>query len=143
MFVILTLIIAVAAFNIVSTMVMVVTDKQSDIAILRTLGASSSNIMNIFIIQGAVIGFVGTLLGVLGGVTLALNIETVVPLIETVFGFKFLSAEVYLISEVPSDLQTNDITMVSLVAFVLTLLATLYPAWRGARVHPAEALRYE
>jgi len=143
MFVILTLIIAVAAFNIVSTMVMVVTDKQSDIAILRTLGASSSNIMNIFIIQGAVIGFVGTLFGVLGGIILAANIETIVPLIETVFGFKFLSADVYLISEVPSDLQIDDITMVSVVAFALTLLATLYPAWRGARVQPAEALRYE
>jgi lipoprotein-releasing system permease protein len=99
--------------------------------------------MNIFIIQGAVIGFVGTLFGVLGGIVLAANIETIVPIIETVFGFKFLSADVYLISEVPSDLQIDDITMVSAVAFVLTLLATLYPAWRGARVQPAEALRYE
>ena len=143
MFIILTLIVAVAAFNIVSTLVMVVTDKQSDIAILRTLGASPRSIMVIFVIQGAVIGLFGTLLGVLGGVTLALNVETIVPAIESLFHVQFLSKEVYYISEVPSDLQWHDVFVMTSVAMVLSLLATLYPAWRAARTHPAEALRYE
>jgi lipoprotein-releasing system permease protein len=143
MFVILTLIVAVAAFNIVSTLVMVVTDKRADIAILRTLGASPRSIMVIFVIQGAVIGLFGTLLGVLGGVSLALNIETIVPAIESFFKVKFLAADVYYISEVPSDLHWHDVTVMASVAMVLSLLATLYPAWRAARTHPAEALRYE
>ncbi len=143
MFVILTLIIAVAVFNIVSTMVMAVTEKQSDIAILRTLGASPGRIMKIFITQGAVIGVFGTLLGVAGGVALAMNVETIVPAIEQAFGIKFLSPDVYLISDLPSDVHSTDVAAVGSVAFALTLLATLYPAWRGARVQPAEALRYE
>jgi len=143
MFIILTLIVAVAAFNIVSTLVMVVTDKQSDIAILRTLGASPRSIMVIFVIQGAVIGLFGTLLGVLGGVTLALNVETIVPAIESLFHVQFLSKDVYYISEVPSDLHWHDVFVMTSVAMVLSLLATLYPAWRAARTHPAEALRYE
>jgi lipoprotein-releasing system permease protein len=143
MFIILTLIVAVAAFNIVSTLVMVVTDKQSDIAILRTLGASPRSIMVIFVIQGAVIGLFGTLLGVLGGVTLALNVETIVPAIESFFHVQFLSKDVYYISEVPSDLHWHDVFVMTSVAMVLSLLATLYPAWRAARTHPAEALRYE
>jgi lipoprotein-releasing system permease protein len=143
MFIILTLIVAVAAFNIVSTLVMVVTDKRSDIAILRTLGASPGSIMVIFVIQGAVIGLLGTLLGVLGGVSLALNVETIVPAIESFFHVQFLAKDVYYISEVPSELHWHDVSVMASVAMVLSLLATLYPAWRAARTHPAEALRYE
>jgi lipoprotein-releasing system permease protein len=143
MFIILTLIVAVAAFNIVSTLIMVVTDKRSDIAILRTLGASPRSIMTIFIIQGVVIGVFGTLLGVSGGVGLALNIETIVPAIERFFNVQFMSADVYYISEVPSELHWQDVWIMSLVALVLSVLATLYPAWRAARTQPAEALRYE
>lgn len=143
MFIILTLIVAVAAFNIVSTMVMVVTDKKSDIAILRTLGATPKSIMAVFMVQGMVIGVVGTLLGMLLGVTLALNIDTIVPFIEQLLGTQILSPEVYLISDVPSDLHWNDVFQISLMAFVLTLIATLYPAYRAARTQPAEALRYE
>lgn len=143
MFIILTLIVAVAAFNIVSTLIMVVTDKRSDIAILRTLGASPRSIMTIFIIQGVVIGIFGTALGVAGGVGLALNVETIVPAIERLFHVEFMSADVYYISEVPSELHWRDVWIMSSVALVLSLLATLYPAWRAARTHPAEALRYE
>lgn len=143
MFVILLLIVAVAAFNIVSTLVMVVTDKQSDIAILRTLGAAPRSILMIFIVQGAVIGLVGTILGVLGGVTLALNVETIVPAIEHLFHIHFLSPDVYYISELPSQLHWADVLHISSVAFVLSLVATLYPAWRAARTQPAQALRYE
>ena len=143
MFIILTLIIAVAAFNIVSTLVMVVTDKQADIAILRTLGASPRTIMIIFVIQGAVIGILGTLLGVLGGVALALNVETLVPAIESFFNVQFLAPDVYYISKLPSDLHWDDVVTMTTVALVLSLLATLYPAWRAARTLPAEALRYE
>jgi lipoprotein-releasing system permease protein len=143
MFIILTLIIAVAAFNIVSTLVMVVTDKQSDIAILRTLGASPRTIMAIFVIQGAVIGILGTLMGVAGGVTLALNVETLVPAIEELFNVQFLAPDVYYISKLPSDLHWDDVITMTSVALVLSLLATLYPAWRAARTQPAEALRYE
>jgi lipoprotein-releasing system permease protein len=143
MFIILTLIIAVAAFNIVSTLVMVVTDKQSDIAILRTLGASPRTIMVIFVIQGAVIGILGTLMGVAGGVALALNVETLVPAIEEFFNVQFLAPDVYYISKLPSDLHWDDVTTMTCVALVLSLLATLYPAWRAARTQPAEALRYE
>jgi lipoprotein-releasing system permease protein len=143
MFIILTLIIAVAAFNIVSALVMVVTDKRADIAILRTLGAAPSTIMRIFIVQGVIIGVVGTLLGILGGVSLALNVETLVPAIEHFFKVQFLSPEVYYISELPSDMHWSDVGRIATVAFVLSLLATLYPAWRAARTQPAEALRYE
>jgi lipoprotein-releasing system permease protein len=143
MFIILTLIVAVAAFNIVSTLVMVVTDKRADIAILRTLGASPGSIMIIFIIQGIVIGAMGTALGVLGGVGLALNVETIVPAIEGLFNVEFLAADVYYISDVPSELHWNDVWVMAMVSLGLSLLATLYPAWRAARTHPAEALRYE
>ena len=143
MFIILTLIVAVAAFNIVSTLIMVVTDKRSDIAILRTLGMSPRSIMLIFIIQGIVIGVLGTALGVAGGVALALNIETIVPAIENFFNVQFLSADVYYISDVPSELHWRDVWLMASVALGLSLLATLYPAWRAARTHPAEALRYE
>ncbi len=143
MFVILTLIVAVAAFNIVSTLVMVVTDKQPDIAILRTLGLSPGSIMAIFMVQGAVIGIVGTALGVIGGVALALNVETIVPAIEQLFSVQFLPADVYYISELPSELEREDVVNIAGVALVLSLLATLYPAWRASRTAPAEALRYE
>lgn len=143
MFVILTLIIAVAAFNIVSTLVMVVTDKQADIAILRTLGATPNTVMAIFIVQGTLIGVIGTLLGLLGGVSLALNVETLVPAIEQALGTKILSPEVYYISDLPSDLQWLDVVKITLLSFLLSLLATLYPAWRAAQTQPAEALRYE
>jgi len=143
MFVILTLIVAVAAFNIVSTLVMAVTDKRADIAILRTLGASPRSIMQIFIVQGALIGVIGTLMGALGGVLLALNIETVVPFIERLFGIQFLAKDVYYISDLPSQLQWADVAVITTVSLVLSLLATLYPSWRAARINPAEALRYE
>ena len=143
MFIILTLIVAVAAFNIVSTLVMVVTDKQADIAILRTLGATPGSIMQIFIVQGALIGVIGTLIGIGGGVLLALNVDVVVPFLETVLGFKFLSKEVYYITELPSDLQRTDVASVGLVSLLLSLVATLYPSWRASRVNPAEALKYE
>jgi len=143
MFIILLLIVAVAAFNIVSTLVMAVTDKQPDIAILRTLGASPGGIMKIFVVQGALIGVIGTLLGVAGGVVLALNIDVVVPFLERVFSIQFLSREVYYITELPSDLQGRDVVSIALVSLVLSLIATLYPSWRAARVNPADALRYE
>ncbi|MGH7483411.1 MAG: lipoprotein-releasing ABC transporter permease subunit, partial [Longimicrobiales bacterium] len=143
MFIILSLIVAVAAFNIVSTLVMVVTDKQADIAILRTLGLTPSRVMTIFIIQGTLIGLFGTLLGIAGGVTLALNVETLVPLIENLLGMQFLPADVYYISDLPSDLHLDDVVTIAVIAFVLTVVATLYPAWRAARTQPAEALRYE
>ena len=143
MFVILTLIVAVAAFNIVSTLVMAVTDKRADIAILRTLGASPRSIMQIFIVQGALIGVIGTLTGMVGGVLLALNIETIVPFIERLFNIQFLSKDIYYISELPSQLQAGDVAVITLVSLLLSLLATLYPSWRAARIHPAEALRYE
>ncbi len=143
MFVILTLIVAVAAFNIVSTLVMAVTDKRADIAILRTLGASPGSIMKIFIVQGALIGFVGTLIGALGGIVLALNIDVVVPAIERTFGVQFLAKDIYYISDLPSQLQWGDVSMITGLSLVLSLLATLYPSWRAAKTNPAEALRYE
>lgn len=143
MFIILSLIVAVAAFNIVSTLVMAVTDKQADIAILRTLGASPGSIMAIFVVQGALIGIIGLGAGILGGVTLALNIDVVVPFIERVTGVHFLAKDVYYISELPSELQWGDVTWITLISFVLALVATLYPSWRASRVNPAEALRYE
>jgi lipoprotein-releasing system permease protein len=143
MFLILTLIVAVAAFNIVSAQVMVVTDKRADIAILRTQGASPASILAIFVIQGALVGAIGTLLGVAGGLALAFNVDTVVPFIERVFGVQFLDKTVYYISELPSQVQRGDVITVASIALVLTLLATLYPSWRAARINPAEALRYE
>ena len=143
MFIILSLIVAVAAFNVVSTLVMAVTDKQADIAILRTMGASSGSIMQIFVVQGLVIGLVGLGMGVAGGVALALNIDVVVPFLERVLGIQFLSADVYQISELPSELHWGDVGLIVAISFVLSLLATLYPSWRAARVNPAEALRYE
>lgn len=143
MFVILTLIVAVAAFNIVSMLVMVVTDKQADIAILRTLGATPLSIMGIFIVQGISIGLVGTLLGLIGGVSLATHVDVVVPFIERLLSIKILAPDIYLISDIPSKVQWGDVTTIGLVAFGLATLATLYPAWRAARTQPAEALRYE
>ncbi|MGD8587239.1 MAG: lipoprotein-releasing ABC transporter permease subunit [Chromatiales bacterium] len=143
MSIILSLIVAVAAFNIVSTLVMVVTDKQADIAILRTLGASPASIMGIFIVQGATIGVVGNLLGMLGGLLLADNVEVIVRQIEELFHINFLDPNIYYISELPSDPQLQDILTIGVTAFAITLLATLYPAWRASRVQPAEALRYE
>jgi len=143
LFVILLLVIAVAAFNIVSTLVMVVKDKQSDIAILRTVGATPAQIVRIFVTQGSVIGIIGTLGGVLLGVLLSLNLENIVGFMEATFGIKFLAADVYFISDLPADLRTSDVMQISGIALVLALLSTLYPAWRGARTSPAEALRYE
>ena len=143
MFIILSLIVAVAAFNIVSTLVMAVTDKQADIAILRTLGASPASIMKIFIVQGALIGLIGSVFGVGGGILLSLNIDTVVPFIERLLGMHFLSKEVYFINELPSDLQRDDVLVVACFSFLISLLATLYPSWRASRTQPAEALRYE
>ncbi len=142
-FIILALIVGVAAFNIVSTLVMVVTDKASAIAILRTLGMTPRGILAIFIVQGSVIGLVGTLAGVIGGVLLALNAATLVAAIETHFGVQFLAPDVYPISRLPSDLHWIDVIQIGLIAFALSLLATLYPAWRAASTQPAEALRYE
>ncbi|HKJ76920.1 MAG TPA: FtsX-like permease family protein, partial [Gammaproteobacteria bacterium] len=127
----------------VSTLVMVVTDKQSDIAILRTLGASPGSMMAVFMIQGLVIGTIGTLLGLAGGVSLALNVETIVPAIEQAFGVQFLPADVYYISDLPSEIDWGDVWRICGMAFVLSVVATLYPAWRASRTQPAEALRYE
>ena len=141
MFVILTLIVAVAAFNIISTLVMAVSDKQSDIAVLRTLGASPKSILKIFIIQGTIIGAIGILLGVIGGVWLASNIETLVPALENMLGYKFLSPDVYYISDLPSDMHWSDVILIGVVSFVLCLFATIYPAFRAANTLPAEALR--
>jgi lipoprotein-releasing system permease protein len=143
MFIILTLIVAVAAFNLVSTLVMAVTEKQADIAILRTLGATPTSILKIFVVQGAIIGVFGTLCGVLLGVVTALNVETIVPFIERLFRVQFLAKDVYYISDLPSDLHWNDVFVVGMVSLVLSLLATLYPSLRASRTNPAEALRYE
>ncbi|MCO4890395.1 outer membrane lipoproteins ABC transporter, membrane component [Cupriavidus taiwanensis] len=143
MFIILTLIIAVAAFNLVSTLVMTVTDKQADIAILRTMGAQPGSIMKIFIVQGVAIGFIGTLLGVAGGTLIATNIDVIVPFIERLLHVQFLPRDIYFISQLPSDPRVNDIATIGIISFVLATLATLYPSWRAARVNPAEALRYE
>ncbi len=143
MFIILTLIILVAAINIISTLVVAVTDKQADIAILRTLGAAPGSVMQIFIVQGMVIGIVGTLIGAGLGIVTALNIDVIVPAIESAFNIKFLSKDVYLIPELPSDLQAGDVGSIVLMALGLSFFATLYPSWRAARVNPAEALRYE
>jgi lipoprotein-releasing system permease protein len=143
MFIILALIILVAAINIISTLVVAVTDKQADIAILRTVGAAPGSIMQIFIVQGMLIGVVGMVIGVATGIVTALNIDVIVPAIESAFQVKFLSKDVYLIPDLPSDLQLADVLAVSLMALALSFLATVYPSWRAARVNPAEALRYE
>ena len=143
MFIILALIVAVAAFNLVSTLVMAVTDKRADIAILRTLGATPFSIIKIFVVQGSLIGVIGTALGVVGGIAIALNVDVVVPAIERLFRVQFLAKDVYYISELPSDLQLRDVVTVALMSLLLSLLATLYPSWRASRVNPAEALRYE
>ncbi|MGD8594704.1 MAG: lipoprotein-releasing ABC transporter permease subunit [Gammaproteobacteria bacterium] len=143
MFLILMIIVIVAAFNILSALVMVVTDKQSDIAILRTLGASPRSIMLIFMVQGTIIGIAGTLLGMAGGVSLAWNVATVVPVIEHLFGVQFMPADVYYISDFPSELHWDDVFQICSFAFLISVFATLYPAWSASRTQPAEALRYE
>ncbi|HAX19590.1 MAG TPA: lipoprotein-releasing ABC transporter permease subunit [Hydrogenophaga sp.] len=143
MFIILTLIVAVAAFNLVSTLVMTVTDKRADIAILRTLGASPQSIMGIFMVQGAMVGIIGTGAGLLLGLGVAFNIDTLVPALERLLGASFLPQDVYLISRMPSDPQQGDILPVGLISLALSFVATIYPSWRASRVNPAEALRYE
>jgi len=143
MFIILSLIIVVAAFNIISTLVMLVTDKQADIAILKTMGLSPGRVMQVFVVQGMSIGVIGTLLGTLGGIALALNVENIVAGLEQLLNTEFLSADIYYISDLPSDLQWLDVVRFSGLALVLSLLSTLYPAWRAGRTRPAEALRYE
>jgi lipoprotein-releasing system permease protein len=143
MFIILALIILVAAINIISTLLVAVADKQADIAILRTLGAAPGSVMQVFMVQGLVIGLVGTVIGVATGIVVALNIDVIVPAIESALRIKFLSKDVYLIPDLPSDLQAADVIAVSLIAIVLSLLATVFPSLRAARVNPAEALRYE
>jgi len=143
LFVILLLVVAVAAFNIVSTLVMVVKDKQSDIAILKTIGAKPASIVRVFMTQGTIIGVVGTLFGVALGVLVATNLESIVGFLESVFGIKFLAADVYFISDLPSELRIKDVLQISSIALALALISTLYPAWMAARTAPAEALRYE
>jgi lipoprotein-releasing system permease protein len=143
MFVILTMIIAVAAFNLVSTLVMTVRDKQADIAILRTLGASPHSVMRIFVIQGTLVGVLGSLLGIALGVLVALNVDVIVPAIEHALGVQFLAKDIYFISEVPSDLRWSDVGQIGGVAVLLAFVATLYPSWSAARLQPAAALRYE
>jgi lipoprotein-releasing system permease protein len=143
MFIILTLIVAVAAFNLVSTLVMTVTDKRADIAILRTLGSSPRSIMGIFVVQGAMVGVIGTVAGLLLGLGIAYNIDVIVPFLEQLFHASFLPKDIYLISKMPSDPQRSDIMPIAIISLVLAFLATLYPSWRASRVNPAEALRYE
>lgn len=143
MFIILTLIVAVAAFNLVSTLVMTVTDKRADIAILRTLGASPSSIMGIFVVQGATVGVIGTLGGLLLGLGIAMNIDVIVPALEQALNASFLPKDIYLISKMPSDPRSDDIVPIALISLGLAFVATIYPSWRASRVNPAEALRYE
>ena len=143
MWIILTLIVAVAAFNLVSTLVMTVTDKRADIAILRTLGASPGSVMAIFVVQGATVGVIGTGLGLLLGLGVAFNIDTLVPALEAALGASFLPQDIYLINRMPSDPQRGDIVPVAVISLVMAFVATLYPSWRASRVNPAEALKYE
>ena len=143
MFIILTLIVAVAAFNLVSTLVMTVTDKRADIAILRTLGASPASIMGIFVVQGAMVGVIGTLAGLALGLGVAFNIDVIVPALERLLSASFLPKDIYLINRMPSDPQSADIMPIAVISLVLAFLATIYPSWRASRVNPAEALRYE
>ncbi|MBO9355835.1 lipoprotein-releasing ABC transporter permease subunit [Bordetella petrii] len=143
MFLILALIVAVAAFNLLSSLVMAVKDKQSDIAILRTLGAGPGEVARIFLVQGALIGVVGTLVGVLGGMLIAYNVDVIVPFIEGLLGVHFLPREIYFISELPSDPQSGDIITIGVTSLVLSLLATLYPSWRASRLQPAQVLRHD
>ncbi len=143
MTIILSLIVAVAAFNIISTLVMVVTDKQSDIAILKTMGTEPGKIMRIFIVQGSLIGIIGTILGVIGGIALATNVDVIVPWLERNLGFDVLPADIYYISDLPSELRWSNVMTFAGISLLLSLVATLYPAWRASRTHPAEALSYE
>ncbi len=143
MWFILSMIIAVAAFNIISMLVMVVTDKQSDIAILKTMGARAGTIMRVFVVQGSLIGIIGTLLGVTGGILLAQNVATVVPVLERLFGFALFPADIYYITELPSELRTSDVISFTIMSLGMAFLSTLYPAWRASKTDPAEALRYE
>jgi len=143
MWIILTLIVAVAAFNLVSTLVMTVTDKRADIAILRTLGASPGSVMGIFVVQGAASGVIGTLSGVALGLLVAFNVDVIVPAIERLLGVSFLPGSIYLISRMPSDPRLGDVLPITVIALVLAFVATLYPSWRASRINPAEALRYE
>ncbi len=143
MFVILMLIVAVAAFNIVSTLIMMVTDKQADIAILRTLGMTPKQIMAIFMVQGTLIGLIGTLLGIVAGVALAINLPDLIAQLEHIIGYQFLPADVYYISDLPSDLDWNDVYVIGATAFILSILSTLYPSWKASQTRPAEALRYD
>ena len=143
MFIILTLIVAVAAFNLVSTLVMTVTDKRADIAILRTLGASPRSIMGIFVVQGATVGVIGTFSGLALGLLVAFNIDVIVPALEKLFNASFLPRDIYLISRMPSEPLASDILPVAIISLVLAFVATLYPSWRASQVNPAEALRYE
>ena len=143
MFIILTLIVAVAAFNLVSTLVMTVQDKRADIAILRTLGASPASIMKVFIVQGALVGVIGTLAGLALGLLIAFNIDVIVPFLERLFHASFLPKDIYLISQMPSDPQAGDIVPIGVISLLLSFVATIYPSWRASRVNPAEALRYE
>ncbi|KRG47402.1 cell division protein FtsX [Stenotrophomonas panacihumi] len=141
--ILLSLIIAMGAFNLVSSQVMLVTDKQADIAILRTLGLTPGGVMKVFMVQGSLIGIIGTVLGVVGGITLTLNLERILGAIETLFHIKLLPEDVYYITGLPTDMQTPDVVAITVVALLMSFLATLYPAWRAARTQPAEALRYE
>ncbi|ASK92314.1 lipoprotein-releasing ABC transporter permease subunit [Xanthomonas campestris pv. trichodesmae] len=141
--ILLSLIVAMGAFNLVSSQVMLVTDKQADIAILRTLGLSPGGVMQVFMVQGSLIGFMGTFMGVIGGIVLTLNLERILGVIETIFSVKLLPEDVYYITGLPTDMQTQDMVVITVVALVMSFLATLYPAWRASRTQPAEALRYE